>query len=75
MDAGKTAKEPEDGEFSLPDRGTIERLNELATAKLSEIIRHNTAGDRGWRGYDKLEVAAARELLAEETSAVSGIER
>jgi ER membrane protein complex subunit 2 len=64
----------EDGEFQLPEAKTVERLDELATAKLSEIIRRSTAQERGWRGYDKLEVAAARELLVEETSA-SAIER
>ncbi|EAA29958.1 hypothetical protein GE21DRAFT_7049 [Neurospora crassa] len=66
----KQAKQTDDGEFTLPDPKTIERLDELATAKLSEIVRHSTLKDRGWRGYDEREVAAARELLSQ-----NGIER
>ncbi|KAK0670811.1 hypothetical protein QBC41DRAFT_220747 [Cercophora samala] len=72
-DNAKPAKQTDDEDFSLPDSNTIERLNELATAKLAEIVRHSSAQDRGWRGYDAAEVAAARELLSED--APSGIER
>lgn len=72
-DAAKPAKQSDDGDFSLPDTRTIERLDELATAKLAEIVRHSSAQDRGWRGYDAAEVAAARELLSEDAS--SGIKR
>lgn len=50
----------------------IERLNELATAKLSEIVRRNGAQERAWRGYDEAEIKAARELLSKESP---GIER
>ncbi|KAJ4306289.1 Inositol phosphatase SIW14 [Collariella sp. IMI 366227] len=65
LDGGaKAAKQTEDSEFALPDTNTLERLNELATAKLSEIVRHSAAHDRGWRGYSEAEVAAARELLS-----------
>lgn len=71
----KLTRQVDEGDFALPDSKTMERLNELATAKLSEIVRRSTAQERGWRGYDKLEVAAARELLSDEASAVSGIER
>ncbi|CCC08864.1 unnamed protein product [Sordaria macrospora k-hell] len=66
----KQAKQTHDGEFTLPDFKKIERLDELATAKLSEIVRHSTLKDRGWRGYDEREVAVARELLSQ-----NGIER
>ncbi|KAK4154583.1 hypothetical protein C8A00DRAFT_14277 [Chaetomidium leptoderma] len=69
-DGAKATKQPEDSEFALPDTSTIERLNELATAKLSEIARHSASHDRGWRGYSEAEVAAARELLAVGESAV-----
>lgn len=69
LDGGaKAAKQTEDSEFALPDTNTLERLNELATAKLSEIVRHSAAHDRGWRGYSEAEVAAARELLSEDAS-------
>ncbi|KAK4177950.1 hypothetical protein QBC36DRAFT_121449 [Triangularia setosa] len=72
-DNTKPAKQTDDEDFSLPDPKTIERLNELATSKLAEIVRHSSAQDHGWRGYDAAEVAAARELLSED--APSGIER
>ncbi|KAK4039441.1 hypothetical protein C8A01DRAFT_16585 [Parachaetomium inaequale] len=69
-DGVKAAKQTDDSEFVLPDTHTIERLNELATAKLSEIVRHSAANDRGWRGYSEAEIAAARELLADDASAI-----
>jgi hypothetical protein len=46
-----------------PDRKTVERLNELATAKLSEIVRRNLNGEKGWTGYEKSDIIAAQELL------------
>jgi hypothetical protein len=70
-DGVKAAKQTDDNEFVLPDTQTIERLNELATAKLSEIVRHSAANDRGWRGYSEAEIAAARELLADHASAIT----
>lgn len=74
-ESAKPSKPSEEGEFALPDTTTLEKLNELASAKLSEIVRRSTAREAGWRGYDELEVAAARELLSEETSAHSARER
>lgn len=59
----------EDSEFAVPDTATLERLNELATAKLAEIVRRSAANERGWRGYSEAEVAAARGLLADDASA------
>jgi hypothetical protein len=47
----------------LPDLKTVERLNETATAKLSEIVRCNVSGESGWGGYEKAEVIAAKALL------------
>ncbi|KAK3946057.1 hypothetical protein QBC46DRAFT_425056 [Diplogelasinospora grovesii] len=57
-------KQDDADDFVLPDTSTAERLHELATEKLSEIVRHYTLQDRGWRGYDESEIAAARDLLA-----------
>ncbi|KAK4137998.1 hypothetical protein BT67DRAFT_432141 [Trichocladium antarcticum] len=65
-DGAKSTKQSDDNELTLPDTKTIEQLNELATAKLSEIVRHCAAHERGWRGYDEATVAAARELLSED---------
>lgn len=55
-------------DFAVPAPATLEKLNELATEKLSEIVRRYTAKERLWRGYDEAEVAAARELLAKDAS-------
>jgi ER membrane protein complex subunit 2 len=49
----------------VPDTATVERLAELATTKLAEIVRRSSAGDYYWRGYGEAEIAAARELLEE----------
>lgn len=69
--AKAVSKQTDEHEFALPDTRTLERLDELATAKLSEIVRHSAAQDRGWRGYAESEVAAARELLSEDAPASS----
>lgn len=46
-----------------PSLKTIQSLNQLATAKLSEIVRRSVAREAGWEGYDAAELIAARELL------------
>lgn len=50
--------------FAFPSRGTLEKLDEKATEKLSEIVRRNGAKEKGWCGYEESEVAAARDLLS-----------
>ncbi|CAK7265367.1 Inositol phosphatase SIW14 [Sporothrix epigloea] len=57
-------------DFTLPDTETVQRLAQLATEKLSEIVRRNTAKEPHWSGYDEAEIAAARELLAGETATI-----
>ncbi len=52
----------EDG-LPSPDLKTLQSLNELATAKLSEIVRRSAAREAGWEGYDTAELIAAQELL------------
>ncbi|CAK7263244.1 Inositol phosphatase SIW14 [Sporothrix epigloea] len=59
---------PED--FALPDTETVQRLAQLATKKLSEIVRRYTAKETHWTGYDEAEIAAARELLAGDEAAI-----
>ncbi|TVY60685.1 TPR repeat protein oca3 [Lachnellula suecica] len=54
-----------------PDIKDIERLNELATAKLSEIVRRNTSGEAGWEGYEKPEIIAAQELLNRDAAPIT----
>ena len=53
-------------EFPVPTTAKVEKLNELATAKLSEIVRRFTAKERQWRGYDEAEIEAVRELLSKD---------
>lgn len=52
-----------DSGLALPDLKTVERLNETATAKLSEIVRKSVNGEPGWGGYEQAEVIAAKALL------------
>lgn len=56
---------------SLPTREVIERLNEAATSKLSEIVRRYGSVEKQWQGYDAGEIAAARALLAKSISAAA----
>lgn len=63
----KYSKQKDADEFSFPSTPTVERLAEKATQKLSEIVRHGTARDKGWTGYDETELTAAEELLSEES--------
>lgn len=58
-------KRVDDGEFVLVDTRTVEKLNELATAKLAEIVRRYSAREKDWRGYDESEISAARALLSQ----------
>lgn len=52
-----------DTTITIPDLKTVQSLNQLATAKLSEIVRRGLARDAGWEGYDAAELIAARALL------------
>jgi hypothetical protein len=61
---GKNKKLPESDGFTIPERKTIEKLNEVATSKLAEIVRRHSAGETLWQGYNSGEVAAARDLLS-----------
>lgn len=63
----KYNKQKDSDDFSFPSTPTIERLAEKATQKLSEIVRHGTAHEKGWTGYDETELTAAEELLSEES--------
>ncbi|KAH7318746.1 hypothetical protein B0I35DRAFT_250966 [Stachybotrys elegans] len=69
-EAGKPSKQVMDKEFHVPDTATLEKLNQLATAKLGEMVRRNTAQEAGWQGYDASEITAAQELLAKSSSSV-----
>jgi hypothetical protein len=57
-------------ETSPPKLATVQKLEQLATSKLGEIIRNYSAGNKGWTGYDEAEVIAARELLDRDAAGV-----
>ncbi|KAI1169739.1 tetratricopeptide [Nemania sp. FL0916] len=59
----RAVKQTESEEWPVPASSTLQKLDEMATEKLAEIIRRNSAGERDWQGYSKVEIAAARELL------------
>lgn len=52
----------DDNDIAPPKLRSVQKLEELATNKLGEIVRLYGAGKKG--GYDEAEVNAARELLA-----------
>jgi len=66
----KEARQTEPDELLLPDKATVEKLDEMATSKLGEIVRRSSQKEEGWQGYDEAEVAAARELLSKESAKV-----
>lgn len=49
--------------MSLPSTHIIQKLEEIATNKLAEMIRNYKSGKKGWQGYEEAEIIAARELL------------
>ena len=49
--------------YSMPSTSVVEKLNELATKKLGEIVRRSSRSENGWDGYAEGEIIAARELL------------
>jgi hypothetical protein len=58
------------GDLPPPSVASVEKLRELSTKKLSEIVRRSMGGERGWDGYDQAELIAARELLDRDTQSV-----
>ncbi|KAG9518284.1 tetratricopeptide repeat domain-containing protein, partial [Aureobasidium melanogenum] len=58
------------GDLPPPSVASVEKLRELSTKKLSEIVRRSMSGERGWDGYDQAELIAARELLDRDTQSV-----
>ncbi|KFA47073.1 hypothetical protein S40293_04611 [Stachybotrys chartarum IBT 40293] len=69
-DDGKSKNQSEDNAFQLPAKATIEKLNQVATAKLAEIVRRSGANEPQWQGYNEAEIAAARALLDKSSDVV-----
>jgi len=68
--SSKTSKSS-DSELPPPTLKTTEKLNEAATAKLSEFIRRSKSGDKAWDGYSEAELIAAHELLSRDAQNVA----
>lgn len=60
-----------EGALQTPDLAVVEQLNEVATAKLAEIVRRNTSQDVGFQGYDAAEIIAAKELIDRDTATIT----
>ncbi|KAK1069749.1 Inositol phosphatase SIW14 [Friedmanniomyces endolithicus] len=65
-----TASDPLAGDLAPPSVATVKKLNELATAKLAEIVRRGTAGEKGWDGYSEAELKAAKDLIDRDTQRI-----
>ncbi|TDZ32247.1 TPR repeat protein oca3 [Colletotrichum spinosum] len=66
-ESSKSSRQTDSEDWVLPDPSTIQKLNQTATQKLADIVRHHGAKERLWQGYDESEVAAARDLLSKES--------
>lgn len=68
----QTSKQSASGDdLPTPDVKTIEKLNQAATAKLSEIVRRSSKAESGWTGYDAAEVIATKELLSRDAASIT----
>ncbi|KAK0840845.1 Inositol phosphatase SIW14 [Friedmanniomyces endolithicus] len=65
-----TTSDPLAGDLAPPSVATVMKLNELATAKLAEIVRRGTAGEKGWDGYSEVELKAAKDLIDRDTQKI-----
>ncbi|KAL9092507.1 MAG: hypothetical protein Q9159_000854 [Coniocarpon cinnabarinum] len=65
------SREVTEDEFAPPPLPTVQRLNELATSRLAEIVRKASLKTSGWEGYEEAEVIAARELLDRDGSSIT----
>jgi hypothetical protein len=61
--SNKRNTQEDDSDIPLPNLATVKKLEEIATSKLAEIVRHYKSGRKGWGGYEEAEIIAARELL------------
>jgi len=62
---------PADEDFPTPALKTMQKLKELATKHLAEIVRKHSTKASGWEGYDDAEIAAARALLDKDGAGVA----
>ncbi|KAK1073662.1 Inositol phosphatase SIW14, partial [Friedmanniomyces endolithicus] len=65
-----TTSDPLAGDLAPPSVATVKKLNAVATAKLAEIVRRGTAGEKGWDGYSEAELKAAKDLIDRDTQRI-----
>ncbi|KAK5110853.1 hypothetical protein LTR62_005564 [Meristemomyces frigidus] len=65
-----TVSDPTTGDLAPPSLASVKKLNALATAKLGEIVRRGSAGEKGWDGYSPVELQAARQVLDRDTQKI-----
>lgn len=53
----------DDDDIAPPKLQSVKKLEEIATAKLGEIVRLYSGSKQGQSGYHEAEIIAARELL------------
>ncbi|KAF8472097.1 hypothetical protein BDZ91DRAFT_717202 [Kalaharituber pfeilii] len=63
LQVGKLAAVQDDDKSMT--KGKVEKLQQLATRKLAEIVRRAKRKEKGWEGYAEAEVQAAAKLLEE----------
>jgi ER membrane protein complex subunit 2 len=75
LDGGKKGQisrgDGETGELPTPDVKTVRKLNEVATAKLAEIVRRAGSSEKGWDGYNSAELKAAKELVGKDEQKIA----
>lgn len=62
--------DPVTGDLAPPTLQSIQKLNQLATAKLAEIVRRGSAREKDWDGYDEAELIAAKALIDRDTQPI-----
>lgn len=61
--SARKQREQDDEDVPIPSRASVQKLEEIATKKLGEIIRDFGSKKKGQSGYDEAEIIAAKELL------------
>ena len=62
--------DPVSGDLAPPTLQSIQKLNQLAMAKLAEIVRRGSAREKGWEDYDEAELIAAKALIDRDTQSI-----
>ena len=68
--ASQALSDPATGDLAPPTLQSIQKLNQLATKKLAEIVRRGSAHEKGWDGYEEAELMAGRELIDRDTQSI-----